>query len=78
MSDDINPDNPDGVVVAEAPVAAPEPAVVEPAALTKPDFAEHPIFAAFLAHIEEFGGAASARISQLLAEARDLMNAHGL
>lgn len=60
-------------VTVETPVEVPaEPVAVEPAA--KADFADHPVYAAFLAQIEAAGGAASHRLHQLLAEARELFN----
>lgn len=67
MSDDINPDNPDGVVMAEAPATA----EVTPA---KADFADHPLHASMLAEIEASGGYAIGRLHQLLEEMRNLFN----
>jgi hypothetical protein len=64
MTDDVNPENPDGVVMAEAPVAAP----------AKADFADHPLHAALTAEIEAIGGYATGRLHQLLEEMRALFN----
>ena len=77
MTDEVQND-PVVETVAEAPVVeAAEPAVAEEVAV-KPDFADHSVYSAFAAYVEEAGGAATTRLQQLLEEARELFNAHGV
>ncbi len=68
MSDslDVNPENPDA-----SPAAAAIPVVAE---IVKPDFGTSTLHAELHDHIDQFGGYASARLHQLLAEMRDLFN----
>jgi hypothetical protein len=71
MTDEVQTDTAVETPAAETAIGTPAEVVETP---VKADFANHSVYADFKAHIDEFGKEASARLYQLLAEARDLFN----